>query len=151
MDAAQELLHTYLTLQETMLRYLCARYRGAGQTDLQCVVLALLECDGPQPVSALAEHTGCANSTVSGVIDRLERAGAVRRVRSDADRRVVLVEATQAGRSPDRGALFDRTRETLTPDQLRGAVQALGRLTAALDGEYRAITEQRTEDHHAES
>ena len=41
------------------------------------------------PISALAEAAGSANSTISGVVDRLEKMGLVQRVRSDSDRRVI--------------------------------------------------------------
>ena len=51
--------------------------------------------DGPVPISALAERTGSANSTVSGIVDRLEKLGLARRQRSETDRRVIYVCATE--------------------------------------------------------
>ena len=54
----------------------------------QALVLTVLGEDGPVPISALAERTGSANSTVSGIVDRLEKAGLARRQRSsETDRR----------------------------------------------------------------
>ena len=47
------------------------------------------------PISALAEKTGSANSTISGVVDRLEKLELARRTRSSQDRRVIYVQATQ--------------------------------------------------------
>ena len=46
-------------------------------------------------ISALAERTGSANSTVSGIVDRLEKLGLARRQRSETDRRVIYVCATE--------------------------------------------------------
>ena len=36
----------------------------------QALVLTVLGEDGPLPISALAERTGSANSTVSGIVER---------------------------------------------------------------------------------
>ena len=47
------------------------------------------------PISALAERTGSANSTVSGIVDRLEKLELARRERSETDRRVIYVVATE--------------------------------------------------------
>jgi DNA-binding MarR family transcriptional regulator len=47
---------------------------------------------------ALAELEGIRTPTVSGLVDRLERAGLLRRVRSQVDRRRVGLTITPAGR-----------------------------------------------------
>ena len=71
-------------------------YGKLNLTYPQSVVLCILDCDGPMPISALAEAAGSANSTISGVVDRLEKMGLVKRVRSDADRRVIYVATTES-------------------------------------------------------
>lgn len=47
------------------------------------------------PISKLAEKTGSANSTISGIVDRLERLELAKRRRSELDHRVIYVEATE--------------------------------------------------------
>ncbi|MGN8027616.1 MarR family transcriptional regulator [Microbacterium sp. 22242] len=59
--------------------------------DLDC--LDFLAQHGPASPSALARRAGVHPSTMTGVIDRLEKGGWVRRQRDDADRRGVLVSA----------------------------------------------------------
>ncbi|MFI7639757.1 MarR family winged helix-turn-helix transcriptional regulator [Nonomuraea sp. NPDC049400] len=54
--------------------------------------LDLLERLGPCTAGEIAERTGLAPASVSGLIDRLERKGFARRVRDTVDRRRVLVE-----------------------------------------------------------
>src|SRR5699024_11133335 len=69
-----------------------------GRMDLtfpQAMVLTVLGEDGPVPISTLAERTGSANSTVSGIVDRLEKLGLAKRQRSETDRRVIYVSATE--------------------------------------------------------
>ena len=62
---------------------------GLGGSDSQ--FLGLLQLNGPLSPGRLAELTGLTTGTVTGVIDRLERAGYVHRERDTADRRKVLV------------------------------------------------------------
>ncbi len=72
-----------------------AQYRKcAGDPKLtmpQLIVLNLLALNGPMRISELAEQAYCSNSTVSGIVDRLERENLVCRTRSRQDRRVVTV------------------------------------------------------------
>ena len=49
---------------------------------------------GGLTIGELSEHLGLANSTVSGIIDRLQRDGWTRRVRSKIDRRKIEVALT---------------------------------------------------------
>ena len=62
---------------------------GLGPSDSQ--FLGLLRLEGPLTPGRLAELTGLTTGSVTGVLDRLERGGFVRRERDAADRRKVLV------------------------------------------------------------
>lgn len=66
-----------------------AQRLGLGGSDLQ--FLTLLGMHGPLAPGRLATLTGLTTGTVTGVIDRLEKGGYVRRDRDGADRRKVLV------------------------------------------------------------
>ena len=56
-------------------------------------------------VSEIARRQTVSNATASARIDRLERRGFVERLRSDVDRRVVLVHLTEAGRAAAKKSL----------------------------------------------
>lgn len=60
--------------------------------------LMWLHEEGSLPITTLAHRVHCAAPTLTGVVDRLERVGLVARKREPADRRVVLVELTAAGK-----------------------------------------------------
>lgn len=61
------------------------------------ILLATLEgADGSLSQSAIAERLFVTGASVSSLVDTLERTGLVRRTRSTSDRRVVLVELTDA-------------------------------------------------------
>lgn len=77
---------------------------GLNITDLEC--LGFLEDLGRVPAGRLAEATGLTTGAITGIVDRLERAGYVRRERDPHDRRRVLVELVPERVARDVGALY---------------------------------------------
>jgi DNA-binding MarR family transcriptional regulator len=63
---------------------------GLGATDLYAI--NVLQLSGPMTSGLLAAHTGLTTGATTRLIDRLERAGHVRRVPDPADRRKVVIE-----------------------------------------------------------
>lgn len=70
-----------------------------GLTGPQLVVLGELASAGETRVGELARKISLSHATVSGVLDRLEKRGLVRRTRGGSDRRSVTVALTEAGRA----------------------------------------------------
>src|SRR5215510_4742189 len=64
---------------------------------VQCHILHLMEPDRPIPMGSLAEALACDASNVTGLVDRLESRGLIRRQSSAEDRRVKVLELTPAG------------------------------------------------------
>src|SRR4029453_2846145 len=73
----------------------------------QCHVLHLIEPEQPLPMSRLADMLSCDASNVTGLVDRLEARGLIRRHASADDRRVKVLQLTPAG-SRLRGQLLRR-------------------------------------------
>jgi len=89
-----------LNLRHFVVELLVSSYEatedvGVNPTDLGSLCLLLLH--GPAPAGRLAELTGLTTGAVTGVIDRLEKGGFVRREVDPADRRKVIV-VPDAGR-----------------------------------------------------
>ena len=80
------------TSQEGAFDALAAENLGISLTDLRC--LDLVQASDGMTAGELATASGLTTGAVTAVIDRLERAGFVRRLRDDADRRKVNVEVT---------------------------------------------------------
>src|ERR671919_608798 len=78
--------------QDSAFDNLAAERLGVNRTDLHC--LNTIENAGGLTAGELARETGLTTGAVTGVIDRLERAGYARRVPDPADRRRVKVEVT---------------------------------------------------------
>jgi DNA-binding MarR family transcriptional regulator len=84
-----------ITAQSVLISDLVATRVGLNSTDLEC--LDLLYLAGVTTAGTLAKRTGLTSGATTAVIDRLERAGFVRRRRDAGDRRKVLVEVLSAG------------------------------------------------------
>ncbi|RFU42816.1 MarR family transcriptional regulator [Actinomadura logoneensis] len=79
------------TMYTVLLHHATAAKAGLNVTDAQCVNALVL--DGPQTPGELARLMGITTGgAITAVIDRLERAGYVRRSRDPRDRRRVIVE-----------------------------------------------------------
>jgi len=99
----------------------------------QCHVLHLIEPGRPIPMGQLAETLACDASNVTGLVDRLESRGLIRRRASEQDRRVKVLELTPTG-ARLRTLLIDRmtappaTLRRLSVAEQRSLVRILARL-----------------------
>ena len=112
-------------------------------------VLAVLEAEGPLPMSRLAEALDVSDASATGIVDRMERRGLVERRHGTDDRRVVAVHLTERG-----SAIFREIEEhrrdrlaqvlgELTEEELSGflvGVRALGAARARLCGSAEAAS-----------
>ncbi len=90
-----------------------------GVTPTQLSALKLLHEIGDLSLGTLSKEIKAHNSTVTGIVDRMEAAGLVERARSDEDRRVWIIRLTAAGRR-----VAERAR--VSPwDLLRAALEEL--------------------------
>src|SRR5246127_3190378 len=93
-EAALSVLRTSDQLQIRFARLL----REHGLTPSQYNVLRILRGEGkPLPILEIASRTIAVVPGITGLIDRLEQAGVVKRLRWEKDRRVVYVALTVQG------------------------------------------------------
>lgn len=103
-------------------------------TGPQLTVIKLLSGIGDLSLTELSENMQTRNSTVTGIIDRMEAAGLVKRVRSESDRRVVMIRLTPQGRSLARNVpiepmqAFRRALETLSTTEQKTLLKILSKL-----------------------
>jgi DNA-binding MarR family transcriptional regulator len=124
----------------TVLRHArIAEKMGLSGTDHKALDL-VRQADGALTAGRIAQLTGLSTGAVTGVIDRLEKAGFVRRVRDAKDRRKVLVAILPMDEervAPLFQSAFDavvRVLERFSPDE-RDAIE---RYQRALLDELRA-------------
>lgn len=76
----------------TLLRHhIIKSFKNLGITAPQGMVMGILSKSGKMKISELSDKMGLSDSTVSGIIDRLEIRKIVQRERSKEDRRTVYV------------------------------------------------------------
>src|SRR5215468_276883 len=80
--------------QGVLFGQIVAERLGVNSSDLECLDIVILR--GPVTAGDLAAATGLTTGAITGVVDRLERAGFARRERDAEDRRKVLVRALPA-------------------------------------------------------
>lgn len=88
---AQE-LGRELTTANLFLHTLIANKVGLNATDTRCLEILSRSRATRITAGGLTEATGLTTGAVTGILDRLEKAGFVRRVRDSEDRRKVFVE-----------------------------------------------------------
>src|SRR4029450_381248 len=91
--AAVEMAVRNLIANAILFNHQVAQRVGLGASDAQ--FMHLLQLHGPLTPGRLAALSGLTTGPVTGVIDRLEAAGFVRRERDESDRRKVIVKLNE--------------------------------------------------------
>jgi MarR family transcriptional regulator, organic hydroperoxide resistance regulator len=144
-DAIVEAVIYLYTESRRITKGIAGRY---GLTGPQLAVVKMLEPVGKLSLSELSSQIRARNSTVTGIIDRMEREGLVVRRRSDEDRRVVNIELTKKGQqlageiSVEPVQIF---RQVLAELSLRDATE-LRRILNKLARRVRELASDREED-----
>jgi len=131
---------------------------ATGMTPSQLLVLHAVEREGEVTPTVIARTLRFGQATVTNIADRLVTAGFLTRTRADADRRRVLLRATEAGRmaleaAPD--LLQHRFREnfgTLAPWEqamMLAALERLAELLGAADMDAAPLLDSGTIDRAA--
>jgi DNA-binding MarR family transcriptional regulator len=114
--------------------------RRAELTGPQLTVLKMLEGVGDLSLSELSERIRAQNSTVTGIIDRMEREGLVIRARSTEDRRVVHIRLTDKGAKIAREIaappmeIFRSALECLSASEMRDLLRILTKVAQRVQG-----------------
>lgn len=100
-------------------------------TGPQGMMVIILIKEGPLKISEISEKMGLSNSTVSGIVDRLEKLSYVIRIRDDQDRRVVRVGLTDTFRAESKNRFkrgdhyWDQIMEIATPEEAEQVIKGL--------------------------
>lgn len=107
---------------------------------LNCLI-SLYE-NGHLPPSQIAKYIMVKSSTVTGIVDRLEQKGLVKRFRNSPDRRIITIELTDSGKNlaknappPIQQKIIDGLKK-LSKDELDQIIFSLTKLTDMLDVQH---------------
>ena len=104
-----------LSTRTVIFHHLIGERLGLNPPDHKCLDV-IIRTRTPMTASQLAEETGLSTGAITGVVDRLEKAGYVRRKRDRTDRRLVFINV-----------LMDRAIVKLSPifDPIKQASRSL--------------------------
>lgn len=118
-------------------------------TSGQLLCLRALSAHSSLPVGAIAKQTSISPATITGIIDRLETKGLVKRTRASRDRRVINIEITDEGRELVEAApvpiqsLLRAKLKNMPLDELKAATESVERLQKLMETEeVEAITSE---------
>lgn len=122
-----------------------------GMTAAEWKCFGLLDLYGACTAGRLAQLSGLTTGAITGVVDRLERAGHVRRVKHPKDRRSVIIQpvafrevrARVAPVFESLGAAMRKVSSHFTGEQMVAVGEYLRRTTEALRGETAKLTAKR--------
>ncbi len=129
-----QVLETIIYLYTESRRITKELARRADLTGPQLTVVKILEQIGDLSLSELSERIRAQNSTVTGIIDRMEREGLVVRERSKEDRRVVYIRLTPKGRKlaeeipVEPMEIFRNALQCLSANETRELLKILGKV-----------------------
>lgn len=146
--AAPETLGRDLSTAVVLFHEAIAAQLGMSATEWKC--LSLLDRHGPVTASHLARSSGFTTGAITGIVDRLERAGYAHREPHPKDRRSVVIRClglgdlnakiipifTSLGRATDSlAARYNSTELAAIQTYMEGMIQILRAETAKLTSE----------------
>lgn len=126
-------------VMDKLKQEICEHFKEMNLTGPQGMLMGTLAHNGEMKVSELSEKLGLSNSTVSGILDRLENQGLVERTRSKEDRRVVYIKVTdEFGKQSKKhfdevNKLIERMMNKATPEELDTILKGMETLKEIVD------------------
>jgi DNA-binding MarR family transcriptional regulator len=135
-ETARELPQVFFRLLMSHRAWVKSAAMGLGLSAFQAMPLVLMDPARPQPMSEVAAAIGCGPSNLTGIIDKLEARGLVKRRPGRGDRRVKEVSLTRAGQA-FRKRLLARIRQpapwmrALSPEDQQRLIEIFTKALAA--------------------
>ena len=140
-EKTYEVMKKLKSIKESMHQMMQHQLKDLTLTGPQGMVVGLLTRHESLRMSEIAEKMGLSLSTVSEIIDRLEKMEAVRRLKSPEDGRVVLVQLTDdfkkesAGKFKAVETIWLKKIESASEDELQKIIDGLEALDRLLGKE----------------
>jgi DNA-binding MarR family transcriptional regulator len=99
-----------LSTRTVIFHHLIGERLGLNPTDHKCLDV-IIRSGIPMTASQLAEETGLSTGAITGVVDRLEKAGYVKRKRDKNDRRLVFINVLMDKAMVKLSPIFDPIKQ----------------------------------------
>ncbi len=126
----------YRKLLKRLEKSLCDA--GIQVTPAQVMVLFYLQKENESDLTALSHNLMLENATMTGLVDRLEKSGLVKRANHPTDRRVTLIHITPEGNLVAKRALpiVNRVNQEVVEGSTKQEIQAFRKVLAGLYGRF---------------
>jgi len=135
-STGERLIYQVFTAQNRLRMHIRNELVAAGVkiTLVQAGILFLLKQKNGQPMSQLSRRLFLDNSTITGLIDRLERSGFVVRKVNQKDRRSSLIHITRQGNKEVNKAeiVIHRVNEEIKADFSKEEIESFKRVLNSL-------------------
>ncbi|MDF2880837.1 MAG: TrmB family transcriptional regulator [Clostridiaceae bacterium] len=137
-NSKAEVARLFFEVNKNFKHCMRKNFDDAGLTIPQTMVVFTLLKSGEMKISELSNQVNLSNSTVSGIIDRLEKQGLVVRTRSEEDRRTVFVSVTGKFKEVHKGfhkqieKTFEDSLSSGTPEEMEKIIEGLNILKRIL-------------------
>ncbi|MBE0450386.1 MAG: MarR family transcriptional regulator [Clostridia bacterium] len=141
MEKTYEVMKKLKSIKESIHQMMQHQLKDLTLTGPQGMVIGLLVKNKSLRMSELADKMGLSVSTVSEIIDRMEKIQAVRRLKSTEDGRVVLVTLTDdfrkesAGKFKEIESIWHKKIESASEDEIQKIIDGLEALDRLLSKE----------------
>lgn len=139
LNTAVNVVHIMKKVMGKIRQRMGNHFKEMNLTGPQGILMGTLAHHGEMKISDLSEKLGLSNSTVSGILDRLENQGFVERTRSKEDRRVVYIKVTDKFREhslkhfEEINKLIEQMMDKATPEELDIILKGMNMLEKVMD------------------
>ena len=140
LEKGYEVIKRIKRLKESMHGNIERNFREMRLTGPQGMVVGILIKSGPLKIGEIAAQMELSMSTVSGILDRLERSEIITRTRSEEDGRVILITLTDAFREKS-AAKFKLVEEHWSEKLNRASEEEFSAIINGLDILEKLLTE----------
>ncbi|OJV64463.1 MAG: hypothetical protein BGO41_12665 [Clostridiales bacterium 38-18] len=130
-ERSYEVVRRVKKLKDSLHGNMSRLFKEGNLTGPQGMVVGLLFRMGPLKISELSQQMGLSMSTVSGILDRLERDNIVYREKSETDGRVILVKITEEFKKNSKHSFsnmnhrWDKILDLATDEEIDRILEAL--------------------------
>ncbi|GIM27532.1 hypothetical protein CPJCM30710_01980 [Clostridium polyendosporum] len=136
LEVAKLLSEVAMLLKQSMTK----GFEEFGITAPQGMVIGTLSRFGKMKISELSDKLSLSNSTISGIVDRLENQEIVERIRSKEDRRVVYVSLSPKFEEMHNG-FHRRAEEKIEKIMSKGTPEDLNKIMDGLNTLKRLLSD----------
>lgn len=95
----KKILETVFDLIRNFSKFFSFSIEAEEMKTIELYILLYVALKGPQSMSSLAREYSMTKSNITVLVDDMERKGLLARVRSEEDRRVIMITLTDSGKS----------------------------------------------------